>query len=359
MSIFSPPITGESPSQAEMLAPERGVGALWRRIVAFVIDGLVLCLAGLLIGLPFFETLSNLGSWGSLVGFCLALPYFAILNSKMGKGQTLGKRLMQIKVIDRHGRSIPLPKSAARYVVLAVPYFLNGISLPITRTPWAVSIVVSVIVFGVGGASLYLVVFNRHTRQGLHDLAVGSYVADAHEDGALRIEKIWHFHWVILAAVLLVGFVSTGVLSNKLAQWGPFPQLLEDVRVVEGIEGVQVAGVQDLDTRNFDGGRKKKTLIITIYWAGKSSSGLSLWGSRLQNVKESWAEKQPVADSVARLVIEHDPTVKKHDSLKVVVIRGYNIGIAHAQISYFYEHTPAEWNTRLFGAAPAGSASSE
>jgi len=335
-----------------MLAPERGVGALWRRIVAFVIDGLVLCLAGILIGVPFFETLSSLGAWGSLVGFCLALPYFAILNSKIGNGQTLGKRLMHIKVVDRNGSTIPFWKSVARYVVLAVPYFLNGIRLPITRTPWAVFIMVSIIVFGVGGASLYLVVFNRHTRQGLHDLAAGSYVADADEDGALRIEPTWHFHWVILAAVLLIGFVATGVLSNKLAQWGTFPQLLEDVRVVEGIDGVQVAGVQDLNTRNFSSGGKKRTLVISVYWAGKSSIGLALWGRRLQNFKESWAEKQPVADSVARLIIEHDPTVKEHDSLKVVVIRGYDIGIAHAQISYFYEHTPAEWNTRLFGASP-------
>jgi uncharacterized RDD family membrane protein YckC len=357
LCIFSPPITGESPSQPETLAPERGVGALWRRILAFVIDGLVLGLAGFVIGLPFFETFSSLGPWGRLVGFCLALPYFAIPNSKIGNGQTIGKRLMHIRVVDRNGCTIPFWKSVARYMVLAIPYFLNGLLLPTTRTPWAVSIMVSVIVFGVGGASLYLVVFNRRTRQGLHDLAVGSYVADADKDGALRIEPTWHFHWVILTALLLVYFIGTGVLSNKLAQWGSFPQLLEDVRVVEGMEGVQAAGVQDLNTRN-SSGEKKRTLVISVYWAGKSAGSHAFVGSPPRKFTEGWAEKQLVADSVAKLIIEHDSTVKDHDSLKVVVIRGYNIGIAHAQISYFYEHAPAEWNTRLFGFA-SGQASSE
>jgi uncharacterized RDD family membrane protein YckC len=352
LSIFSPPIAGEFLSPSETVAPERGLGSLWRRILAFVIDGLVLGLAGFVIGLPFFETFSNLGSWGPLVGFWLALPYFAILNSKIGNGQTLGKRLMHIKVVDENGSTITFWKSVARYAVFAVPYFLNEVLLPTTRTPWAVSILVSVAVFGVGGASLYLVVFNRRTRQGLHDLVAGSYVADADKDGALRIEPAWRFHWAILSALLIIGFVGTGVLSNKLAQWRPFPQLLEDVRVVEGMEGVQAAGVQDMNTHNFSSGEKKKTLVINVYWTDKSAGNHPFSESLTHKATEGWAEKQPIADQVAKLIIEHDSTVKGHDSLKVVVIRGYNIGITHAQVSYYYEHTPSEWNTRLFGTSP-------
>jgi uncharacterized RDD family membrane protein YckC len=359
LSVFSPPITGESSSSLETLAPERAIGALWRRILAFVIDGLVLGLVGFVVGLPFFETFSALGPWGSLVGFCLALPYFSILNSTIGNGQTLGKRLMHIKVVDRNGNPIPFWKSVIRYGVFAVPYFLNEALLPTTRTPWVVSIVVSVAVFGVGGASLYLVVFNRRTRQGIHDLAAGSYVADAYKDGALRIEPSWRFHWLILSALLLSLFVSTGILSDKLAQWRPFPQLLEDVRLVEGMEGVQAAGVQDMNSRNFSSGGKKTTLVINVYWAGKSAGNHPFTESLTERVTEGWAEKQPIADQAAKLIIGHDSTVKEHDSLKVVVIRGYNIGIAHAQISYTYEHTPAEWNARLFGTSPTEQAPSK
>jgi uncharacterized RDD family membrane protein YckC len=352
LSVFSPPITGEFPSSLGTIAPERRIGALWRRILAFAIDALVLALVGLVVGLPLFETFSRLGPWGPLVGFCVALPYFAILNSTIGNGQTLGKRLMHIRVVHRDGNPIPFWKSVIRYGVFAVPYFLDEVILPTTRTPWIVFILVSVAVFGVGGVSLYLIVFNTRTRQGIHDLAAGSYVADADKEGALRIEPSWRFHWLILGALLGSFFVGTGVLSDKLEQWRPFPQLLEDVRLVEAMEGVQAAGMQDMTSRNPSSGEKKTTLVINVYWAGKSAGNHPFTESLTERTAEGWAEKQPIADQVAKLIIGHDSTVNEHDSFKVVLIRGYNIGIAHAQISYFYEHTPAEWNARLFGTPP-------
>jgi len=40
--------------------------------------------------------------------------------------------------------------------------------------------------------------------------------------------------------------------------------------------------------------------------------------------------------------------VRYYDLLKVVVNRGYYLGIAFAQVSHSYEHTPVGRNTRLF-----------
>jgi len=337
LSILAPPIASDPLSVDKTLPPDRTIGALWRRLVAFAVDGIVVGSVGITITLPFFETFSRLGWWGPLVGFCLALPYFAILNSGIGNGQTLGKRWMHLRVIDKTGNTISFWKSVIRYSVFAVPYFLNEMTLPATRTPWAVSALVAVVVAAVGGATLYLVLFNRHTRQGIHDLAVGSYVADADKDGSLKIEPIWGGHWAILGLLLIALFLGTGVLGDKLAQWGSFPQLLEDVRLVEGMEGVQAAGVQDLNTASSGSGEEKKILVINVHWAGKS------------------AEKQVFADQVAKLIIEHDPTVKNHDQLKITVIRGYSLGIARYQVSYYYQHTPAEWNARLFAGEPLSS----
>jgi uncharacterized RDD family membrane protein YckC len=329
------------------------VGAIWRRILAFLIDGLVLGLAGFALGVPFFNAFSNLGSWGPLVGFCLAFPYFALLNSAFGDGQTLGKRLMHLRVVDRGGNTIPFRRSVVRYLVFAVPYFLDEVLLPTTRTPRAFLVLMSVVIFGVGGSTLYLVLFNRRTRQGLHDLAAGSYVADADKDGALRIEPTWRLHWVILSALFAIWLVGTGALNDRLARWGAFPQLLEDIRVIEGMKAVQAAAAQDLNTHNLGSGTKKNTLVITVYWAGNSAAGHPFVGGLTRKVTEGKSELEHVADQVANLVIQHDPTLKEHDSLKVVVIQGYDIGISRAQVSYYYEHTPSEWNSRLFGASPA------
>ena len=331
MSEFLPPITASPPTKPPS---DRTIGSIWRRFVAFAIDTIILGLAVNVVAIPFFQNLSRLGPWGSLVGFCLALPYFSIFDSKIGNGQTLGKRWLHVQVVDKTGATISLGKASARYAIFAIPYFLNEISLPVSRTPSVVSAFLSLIIFGVGGATFYLMLFNRHTRQGLHDLAVGSYVADAGNHGLPKLQPIWKMHWAILGSLLTVIAVSTLVLGDRLSKWGSFPHLFEDARLVEGMRNVQTASVQDLTWTDWGGGNKKKILVIDIRWTGKSG------------------DEEAFANDAARLILGHDEKAQGYDLLRIVVVRGYDMGIAHAQISRSYEHTPAEWSTRLSGRQP-------
>ena len=100
MSIIPPPIPGSPDSTVASIPAERRIGSLWRRFVAFLIDGIVVGIVGTVVALPFFDPLSRLGAWGRLLGFCLALPYYGILNSRIGNGQTLGKRWLSLQVVD-------------------------------------------------------------------------------------------------------------------------------------------------------------------------------------------------------------------------------------------------------------------
>jgi len=59
---------------------------------------------------------------------------------------------------------------------------------------------------------------------------------------------------------------------------------------------------------------EEKILVINVYWTGKS------------------ADEESFADQVAKLILERDSKVKDHDLLRVTIIRGYDIGIAHAQV---------------------------
>ena len=333
MSSVAPPLTSDAVPIAG-IPQERVIAGLWRRIIAFALDGIIVGIAGIILALPFFEPLSRLGCWGRLVGFCLALPYFAILNSQIGNGQTLGKRWMRIRVVDQNGRALTFSRSVARYALLAIPYFLNQLTLPVTRTPWLVSAAISVIIFGVGGATLYLVLFNRRTRQGVHDLGVGSYVVSAGNSGPVKVQPTWKPHWVILSALSVTVLVGGGILGNKLTKWGPFPELLEDARLVETVGGVQSAGVQDLISRSWGSAQSKKTLLVSIRWTGKAGSETGF------------------ADEIAKLLVRQDPKVKDHDTLRIILIRGYDLGLAHAEVTHSYEHTPAAWNDRLFGPQP-------
>jgi len=69
MGILTPPICDGPLPATDIFQPERAVGSLWRRVVAFILDGIVLAIAGNLIAFLFFESFSRLGNWGPLVGF--------------------------------------------------------------------------------------------------------------------------------------------------------------------------------------------------------------------------------------------------------------------------------------------------
>ena len=329
MSLSSPPLPGD-PEVPVDLPPDREIASLWRRIVAVLIDSIVVGIAGTVIALPFFDFFSRTGAWGRLVGFCLAVPYFVLLNSRIGNGQTLGKRAMHLQVVNRSGELLSVSKSFIRYLVLSAPFFLNGLALPITRTPQIVMYLLSTVVFGLGAITFYLVLFNRRTRQGVHDLAVGSYVADADKSGALVVLPIWRGHWTVLIALVVVGAIGARVLESKLTKLGDFPAMLSDARVVENMENVQSAGVSDLTWTPWSNAEKKQTIyVVNVFWSGQ------------QNQEEAFAKQ------VASRILGNDPHVTDRDRLRIVIIRGYDLGIAHAQRSEPFEASLANWKTKL------------
>lgn len=331
MGLFPPPLTGEPQAVISQLTPDREIGSLWRRIVALVIDSIIVGVAGALVALPFFDVFSRLGAWGRLIGFCLALPYFVLLNSRIGNGQTLGKRAMHLQVVDRHGEPISVSKSFVRYSVLSAPFFLNSLRLPITRTPEVVTFLLAVAVFGLDAITIYLVLFNRRTRQGLHDLAAGSYVADADKSGPLAVLPIWKGHWVIGGTLVVVGVIAGKVLETKLTKLANFPAMFADARIVESLNHVQSASVSDLTSTSSSGDQKKRIYVVTVFWSGT------------QNQEEKFVNQ------VASRILQNDPTVADRDILRIVIVRGYDLGIASAERSDPFEDSPAGWRAKLQG----------
>jgi len=82
-------------------------------------------------------------------------------------------------LVDLKGKPVSFEKGSPDTQSSPHPVFAYGLKLPETRTPWAVTALVFVNrLIGLVAASFYLIVFDRN-RQGLHDLAAGSYVVYA------------------------------------------------------------------------------------------------------------------------------------------------------------------------------------
>lgn len=264
MSAEVPPPSDDTPSVPSTFPWEHIIGSFWRRFFAYCLDAIILGAAGLAVTFPFRERLSHIGMWGPLLGSCIALPYFVILNSKIGNGQTLGKRIMDLQVVDGTGNTISLTKSLVRYSLFAIAVYLSATALPITRLPWIVFTLIALLISAISGATFYLVPFNRHTRQGIHDLAAGTYVADADILGPMKTPPIWKMHWVILTVLL----AATWVFDNGFAEWRLSSAMIQDAKLVESIDGVQQVQVRNSGWLGRKWGKGKRTFVIDVLWRG-------------------------------------------------------------------------------------------
>ena len=307
----------------------RAISGFWRRLLAFIIDSLLLLLVGLLCGLFLFDSLAHLGGWGRLVGFSVALVYFGLLNSTAGRGQTIGKRVMNIEVVDRTGRHIALGRSMLRFVIFGIPFFLNGAMIPPDVATSPVGHIISFVLFGFGGAIIYLYVFNRHTRQSLHDLAVGTFVTRTSPTGEVA-GSVWRAHIAVIGTWFLA-VVVLSVVANALSQKGVFPSLLDVQREIQASGKVHVAEVNvGKSWHRADGSRSETTYFHSI----------AIWKRRPR-------DEEAAARSIASIILRSYPEIMEKDVLTVNIVFGYDIGIARAWKSHTASHSPSEWREML------------
>ena len=327
-------MTNETASNSESVAeptPEFhaaiAIAGFWGRILALLIDSIVLGIVGIIFGFLLFEQLARLGVWGRVVGFLIALLYFGLLNSRVGKGQTVGKRIMKVKVVSRDGQSISVARSLLRYSILAPPYFLNGAMIPPSILMTPIGLIVSLLIFGLGGAIVYLYIFNRKSRQSLHDLIAGTYVVRSLLSGELNIPPIWKGHLYITAIYLLLSVILPLVITPLVTSREPFADLLKVQKSIMDSGKVHMASVFVGQGPGPNG--KINYFRTQAVWKGEPGSLAE-------------AERE-----IASIVLREYPDAINKDLIVVEIAYGYDIGISSTWRSKSDEASPREWIARL------------
>jgi len=211
---------------------ENIVCGFWRRVGAFFIDSLLLGIIGYILGMFFSEQFAALGGWGKIIGFLIAALYFGWMDSNLSGGQTVGKMILKIKVIGKDGQLISPVKSFLRYLIIAVPFFLNGVQISDSAMNSFLTYFLSFCVLGLGLSIVYLLAFNRKTRQSLHDLSVGTYVIHAYAEKIEEFDKVWPLHYVITGIIIVLSFISP-VLTDNIAKNDFFTELQKPRSVIQ------------------------------------------------------------------------------------------------------------------------------
>lgn len=89
----------------------------WRRVGAALVDGVILGLAGTLLGLPFGpnDPTDPVPNIGGLISLFAGIAYYVFLESSTSQA-TLGKMALGLKVTDLEGRRISTGTALIRYL---------------------------------------------------------------------------------------------------------------------------------------------------------------------------------------------------------------------------------------------------
>lgn len=122
----------------------------WRRLAAYLIDGVVLNVAGFFGFAVLFAIIPELPQWTvTLISHIAVWLYFAFLESSLSQA-TLGKRALGLRVADEQGQRIGFGRATARHFGRLLCAFS----------------------FGIG----YLIIALEPHKQGFHDMVARTVV---------------------------------------------------------------------------------------------------------------------------------------------------------------------------------------
>jgi uncharacterized RDD family membrane protein YckC len=335
------------------------ISGFWRRLFAVSLDLFVLLVAMAFPAYRWFHFFSLNPSWTLLIGFALSFFYFVILNSGIGNGQTLGKKLLGLRVVNIRGQTISVGRSALRFLVLATPFFGEKVQFTCASQACPLTTLMEWIFGAWELVIVYLAISNRRTRQSLHDLAAGTFVvetslwpaqspqpavvgdaASPYPVAPLNVtsQRIWDGHWIIIFASFVVALILGEAMWPRILGKVPYAELQQIWEAVQ-VSG-KAQGARVTVNKNWRGGRTTTHLQVSFVPTAGSSN------------------EQEQATEMAAIVLEASPKVLDVDVLEIVVLHSADFGIFHYSANRSFSHTPDQWRIIILasGTRKGGSA---
>ena len=300
----------------ELVTPPAG---LVRRVGAFLIDMLILATVCIVIGLFLGGLLERLGFYTRLISAVIALVYFSYCNSMYFDGSSPGKRMLHLRVKGADGGYISFKRALLRSSILVLVLLFIGWQLPVSSS--ISTLLLAVVIYGLGGAIVFLMLFNRGTGQSLHDLIAGTRVV---YDRGNKIEsypetpRARKIGAIVTAIVLplVVWGISQGVMKSPVVS-SSMQEIMPLYRALRQDQRYYMAGVSS-GYQQTTGQQLVRVLIITL-WPRDNLDDLG---------------RQKIAqDAVA--VAQNYISLADYNGLQVRVASGYDLGF-FSQLTVWY-----------------------
>lgn len=312
------------------------ISKFWTRIWALLIDIVLLGIIGAVLMIFAEDFLVRLGDKGLLLGLLIALIYQTISNSRLGNGQTPGKRVMGIQVVDVNGDTIGLLKSFYRALILSAPYFMLNMSIPFLSDVVFIDIFKMAVLCSMLTGIVVLYIFNGLARQSLHDLLTGTYVVDVERiqvgnyedsDTTLKVNKLALYIWGGITVLLIVFFAFQAIRYSPVSK--ETLSFYEEILKIDGVENVYIGESTTGDYRD-----KIWTCEITL---------------QVRRVPAKDMDQDPMVKEAIRMVLYNVNGIDRYDNVKITLFKGFDIGIASHSSSIGVSQSPEAWKAALQG----------
>lgn len=169
------------PLDKPLPAPPPPFAGFLQRLAALAIDVVLIYFAGYTLEMALREPLLRLGPFLPFLSHVAAFAYFWLGNGPVGKGATVGKSILNLRVVTQEGNPLGLGASLRRALLQYPLIFLGAYACvaEIGGMP-AVGIFISANLIQALANSLVVTlgyaIFTHPQRRGWHDIAAGSYV---------------------------------------------------------------------------------------------------------------------------------------------------------------------------------------
>jgi uncharacterized RDD family membrane protein YckC len=299
----------------EPVLGEGRIAGFWIRLFADILDAVVLGAIGFLITTVFRDGLLRLGERAALLGIPFTLLYTGVLQSHIGGGQTLAKRLLGLRVLRLDGQFLSLDRSLVRWSIMGILCYGTAVAYAFS------SVAPGFLAWGfasaIGGAQLalslgciFLVPFHP-LKRGFHDLLTGSIVI---RNGKLPVELIQRVHnprrdrRLVIAGVVVaaLGTVVGLAVASRL-----IPSGQSGARVLKEISAMGIQNAAVTDVRFGGAGQAMRTIAVTGY---------------LPTTADGSARVPDAEDKILALVRREFP-LDASDKIAVSLRKGITVGI--------------------------------
>jgi uncharacterized RDD family membrane protein YckC len=316
--------SGGAPANLPPLTAVRVAGR-WPRLFAAVLDVAFLAMVGAIIGMLVGNRIAPAGTLGRFWGLLIAVPYFAVFGRTYGGGQTFGKTLLHIRVVNAVGQPLSLFRSLVRALVFTFPWFVNGLRFPLPTLGAALGTWASgVLLFGVVPASVVTFFLSRRAHQTVHDLVVGSYVVEEYTLGRPVVARTRRALATAAAAWVLLVAVGTGVMSRATFLSPPNP-MMEKLASLPNVSNALVKTSTVLGLLGKNSGQSRTIVQVQVWYRGPESQVGTL------------------THNVASAVLWHGSGLSVASVMQVTITQGWDLGVASWTTSKTEMHSLDEW----------------